>query len=96
VTAFARDVSWSPEWSPKENDGHCGRRKLLNFPSRLEETQIERFIAGTMTLNMALLKHLTRPKAAGSIGNRGGSHGIETMWRRCFDAAMDTGSFARP
>jgi hypothetical protein len=28
--------------------------------NRLEETQIERFIAGTMTLNMALLQHLTR------------------------------------
>src|SRR5438132_1408345 len=28
--------------------------------NRLEETQIERFIAGTTTLNMALLKHLTR------------------------------------
>ena len=32
----------------------------LSKVHRLEETQIERFIAGTMTLNMALVKHLTR------------------------------------
>lgn len=33
---------------------------LLTENSRLQETQIERFIAGSMTLNMALLKHITR------------------------------------
>jgi hypothetical protein len=28
------------------------------------------------------------PTSAGNFGNRGGSHGIETMWRGFFDAAM--------